>query len=290
MSRSLLRAAALLAGGLFSAPVLADAAEIERGEYLVRAGGCVTCHTAPEGGEFLAGGRAIPSPFGTFYGPNITPHPDHGVGRWQFEDFRRAMHEGRRPDGRAYYPAFPYPSYTKIRTEDLQAMWAYLQSVEPVDQASREHDLAWYVGIRRSLGAWRWRHFEAGRFQPNDDRDERWNRGAYLVQALGHCAECHSPRTRLGGIDTDYRYAGTAEAPDGERVPNITPDQATGIGDWSVRDIVRYLQAGLTPDGDFAGSVMADVIDDGTSYLDDDDLRAIAGYLLSLDPIEYDTR
>ena len=279
----------MLAGGLIASTAQAGD-ELARGEYLVRAGGCVSCHTAPDGGEFLAGGRAIESPFGVFYGPNITPHRDQGIGSWGFEDFRRAMHEGRRPDGRAYYPAFPYTAYTRVRLEDLRAMWAYLQSVEPVERPSRDHDLAWYVSARRLLGVWRWRHFEAGRFEPDPERDEQWNRGAYLARALGHCAECHSPRTRTGGIDADYRYAGVAEAPDGDRVPNITPHQRTGIGEWSARHVARYLQAGLTPDGDFAGGSMADVIDDGTRHLDSNDLRAIAEYLLSLEPIEHELR
>lgn len=267
-----------------------EAGEDERiayGEYVLRAGGCVTCHTA-EDGEFLAGGRPIDSPFGTFYGPNITPDEEHGIGGWARDDFERALREGRDPDGRHYYPAFPYTAYTRMKPHDIDALWAYLQAeVEPVARENTPHDLDWFVRFRQSLAGWKWLHFEPGIFQPDPDQSETWNRGAYLTHALGHCMECHSPRTRTGGLDSARLGAG-ARLPDGDVAPNITPDRETGIGRWGERHIARYLEMGLTRDGDFAGGSMADVIDHGTAHLTEDDRQAIATYLRSLAPIEYD--
>lgn len=259
---------------------------IAYGEYVLRAGGCVTCHTA-EDGEFLAGGRPIESPFGVFYGPNITPDAEHGIGGWSLEDFQRALQDGRGPDGRHYYPAFPFTSYTRMKTEDVEALWAFLQSeVEPVARENTPHDLVWYAGFRPSLAGWKWLHFEPGTFEPDPDESEQWNRGAYLTLALGHCMECHTPRTRTGGLDLDRLGAG-ARLPDGDVASNITPDRETGIGRWGERHIARYLEMGLTRDGDFAGGSMAEVIDHGTAHLTDDDRRAIAVYIGSLEPIEH---
>lgn len=261
--------------------------QIAYGEYVLRAGGCVTCHTA-EDGEFLAGGRAIESPFGAFYGPNITPDAEHGIGDWSEEDFKRALLEGRSPDGRHYYPAFPYTSYTKIQPRDVEALWAFLQSeVEPVARENTPHDLVWYARFRSSLMGWKWLHFEPGTFEVDPDQSDEWNRGAYLANALGHCMECHTPRTRTGGLDLKRIGAG-ARLPDGDVASNITPDRETGIGRWGERHIARYLEMGLTRDGDFAGGGMADVIDHGTAHLTDADRRAIAIYIGSLEPIEHD--
>jgi mono/diheme cytochrome c family protein len=263
---------------------------LAHGEYVLRAGGCVSCHTA-EDGEFLAGGRAIESPYGTFFGPNITPDPEHGIGRWSEADFRRALLKGESPDGRHYYPVFPYTAYTKLQVRDVEALWAYLQSgqVEPVAREDRPHELDWFVRFRPVLGVWKWLHFDAGTFQAEPRRSERWNRGAYLTRALGHCMQCHTPRTRTLGLDLERLGAGS-RLPDGDVASNITPDPETGIGRWAERHIARYLEIGLTRDGDFAGGSMADVIDDGTAHLIDADRRAIATYLQSLAPVEHEPK
>ncbi|WP_440995092.1 c-type cytochrome [Arhodomonas sp. SL1] len=267
------------------APAPAADGPVERGEYLFRAALCAVCHTAEEG-EFLAGGRPLPSPFGTFYTPNITPHEEHGIGAWSDEDFVRALREGVSPAGEHYYPSFPYTSYTRLRREDMIAIKRYLDTVEPVAQPSREHELSWYAGWRLPLAGWKWWYLEPGPFEPDPDRDEQWNRGAYLAEAAGHCAECHSPRGWFGAVREERRYAGAAEGPEGEPTPNITPHPEDGIGDWTVKMLSFYLEVGMDPDGDFAGSLMAPVIDDGTAHLSAEDREALATYILSLPPRE----
>ncbi|TVP78223.1 cytochrome c [Thioalkalivibrio sp.] len=260
--------------------------QVRQGEYLLRAGGCVSCHTEKaDDAPFLAGGRAIESPFGTFYGPNITPDPETGIGGWSEDDFARALRHGISPGGRHYYPAFPYTSYTRMRSEDIAALWAYLQTVEPVRLEDRAHELVWYARFRPGLRVWKFLHFRPAEFEPRPDATEEWNRGAYLSGALAHCAECHSPRTRTGGLDPERLYSG-ARMGDGDAAPNITPDRETGIGRWSPRHLMRYLDMGMDPDGDFAGGAMGDVIGEGTSHLTDEDRRALVVYLRELDPIE----
>jgi mono/diheme cytochrome c family protein len=275
---------------LAAAPLAAGSPDedlIKRGEYNLRAAGCVSCHTAKQDdAPFLAGGRAIDSPFGTFYGPNITPDPETGIGDWTADDLVQALRQGRGPDGRHYYPALPYTSYTRMRREDIEAIWAYLQTVEPVRQENRPHELVWFARFRPGLRFWNVLHLLPGEFQPRESESDEWNRGAYLVNAMAHCAECHTPRTRTGGLDPNRLFAG--QRLDGEVIPNITPDRETGIGRWSGRHIVRYLDMGMDPDGDFAGSSMADVIKEGTSFLTAEDRRAIAVYIMSLEPIRHD--
>lgn len=255
---------------------------VERGRYMFDAALCGVCHTA-EGGRFLAGGRALKTPFGTFYAPNITPDPDHGIGRWSDEDFLRALREGVSPAGEHYYPAFPYPAYTRLSREDILAIKAYLDTVEPVPQPNRPHELAWYARWRWPLGLWKRLYFEPGEFQPRADRDAQWNRGAYLAEAAAHCAQCHSPRNVLGAVRTGRRYAGAVDGAEGESTPNITPHES-GIGAWTADMLAFYLEIGMTPDGDFAGGLMAEVIDQGTARLTPDDRKAIARYILSLPP------
>jgi mono/diheme cytochrome c family protein len=275
------------AGAAESLAGMDDAARLERGAYVLRVAGCVTCHTAEaEDAPFLAGGRAIESPFGTFHGPNITPDPDTGIGTWTEADLARALGAGRGPDGRHYYPAFPYGSYTRMRREDVAALWAYLRSVEPVRQENRPHELVWFARFRPGLGLWKWLHFQPGEFAPRADASEELNRGAYLV-ALGHCVECHTPRGLSGGLDPARRLAG-ARMPDGDVAPNITADRDTGIGRWSARHLARYLAMGMDRDGDFAGGAMASVIDQGTGHLTDADRQAIAAYIRSLPPIRHE--
>lgn len=257
---------------------------LERGEYLLHAGGCTTCHTEDvDGAVPLAGGRAMESPFGTFYSPNITPDPDSGIGNWSDEDFVNALWDGESPDGDHYFPAFPYTAYTGVSRADLLAIKTYLFSLDPVQRDNREHDLAWYMSSRLAAGAWKKLNFAAIRFVPEPNQSESWNRGAYLVRHLGHCGECHTPRSKTGVLQQDREMAGSVLGE--EAIPNITPDRVDGIGRWSVSDIEYFLDIGMLPDGDFAGSSMGSVIEDNTSNLTRDDRLAIAEYLKALPPV-----
>lgn len=269
---------------LWAGPVAgSDAA---RGEYVFRAAGCYACHTDEDGGgAALAGGPALRTPLGTFYAPNITPDPVHGIGRWSEQDFERALTQGIAPGGSPYYPAFPYTAYTRMRSEDLRALWAYLRAVPAAAQPSRPHELPWPLGYRWVVWGWRWLYFEPGPLRGDPARGPAWNRGAYLVEAMAHCAECHTPRDWLGGLRDRMRYAGATEGPEGGAVPNITPDRETGIGRWRADDLAYYLATGATPSGDYAGGAMAEVIDHGTRHLDEADRLAIASYILALPPV-----
>lgn len=282
-----MRIAAALVWMLMVAAPCGAATKPSAGEVLLRAGGCLTCHTDTDNkGAMLAGGRALATPFGTFYTPNITPDPRTGIGRWQLEDFKRALRVGVSPGGDHYYPAFPYTSYTRLTDQDIALMWEHLRRVQPVEQANRAHELKWYVRMRRLIGAWKWAFFTEGAFTPDGKRAASWNRGAYLAEAVAHCGECHTPRNLAGALQRDRRFAGTREGPDGGIVPNITPDRRTGIGGWSQRDISDYLQSGAKPDGDYAGDIMAEFIDGGLTHLSRDDRSAIAEYVRSLPAIE----
>ncbi len=255
-------------------------ATVERGRYLVHAGGCLTCHTADRPGAVpLAGGRAIKTAFGTFYTPNLTPDAGTGLANWTDADLSRALREGVAPDGSYYYPVFPYPAYTGIADADIAAIGAYLRSLKPVRLAPKAHELPWYLSSRLVMLGWNFLNFTPGRFWPDPAGGADWNRGAYLVRHLGHCGECHTPRNALGGLDHSRELAGNPEGPDGEKIPAITPDPKTGIGAWSADEIVLFLEIGVMPDGDFAGSAMSDVIDDNTARLTPGDRLAIATYL-----------
>ncbi len=275
----------LMAAAAISPPAQGAAAEdrVEQGRYLFHAALCAVCHTA-EDGKLLAGGRPILTPFGTFYTPNITPDPEHGIGRWSDDDFARALGQGVSPAGEHYYPAFPYTAYTRLTREDALAIKAHLNTVEPVSQPNRPHELAWFASFRWPLAVWKWLYFRPGEYVPDPGLDAQWNRGAYLARAAGHCAECHTPRNLLGALRDNRLYAGAVDGPEGKRTPNITPDK-TGIGGWTPKMLSFYLEIGMTPDGDFAGSLMADVIDQGTSKLTPEDRSAITTYILSLPPL-----
>lgn len=267
-------------------PVAADAV-MRQGEYLFRAAGCANCHTdAKNKGAPLAGGRTLKTPFGTFYSPNITPDPETGIGRWSEADFVRALRDGRNPEGGHYYPAFPYTSYTQLTDADLHAIKTYLFGQKPVRQANKPHELPWYLRSRASLRIWKMLFFNPGPFQPQPGQSATWNRGAYLVTAIAHCDECHTPRIFLGGFKKLQRFAGNHDGVDGTDVPNITPDKKTGIGKWSQSDLVEYLETGAMPDGDYAGDVMAEVIDNSLSHLTKNDRQAIAVYMMSLPSVE----
>jgi mono/diheme cytochrome c family protein len=278
--------AALLCRAPAPAPAQADQARIDRGAYIFAAADCVSCHTDVKGkGPPLAGGRPLATPFGTFYSPNITPDPETGIGRWTDADFIRALRYGVSPGGDHYFPVFPYPSFTGMTDQDILDLKAYIFSLPPVKQANRDHDIDFPYGWRPSIWFWKQLNFTPGAFAPDPAQSPEWNRGAYLVQALGHCGECHTPRGWLGGLDTSVAYSGTTDGPDGEKVPNITPDPDTGIGSWSPADVVRVLRTGQLPNGDFVGSVMGEVVETSTSKLTDADRQAIAAYLASLPPV-----
>ena len=292
---ALLALIALLTGPVF-AQQSADAEAIKRGEYVLNAGGCVACHTRPEAnagdsaaareaGPRLAGGRALETPFGTFYSPNITPHKEHGIGRWTADDLWRALTQGEGPGGVHFYPVFPFPSYAAMKRSDSDDLYRYLMSIEAQALANREHDLAWYVSWRFTNRLWKWLFFDPQPFADDPAQSKSWNRGAYLVKALGHCGECHSPRGANGVVQHEHDLAGNAQGPEGDPVPSLRADADDGIGDWSADEIATYLASGEDPDFDFAGGAMVDVIDDSTSMLSDDDRNAIAEYLKNLPPL-----
>ena len=284
------RLVAIAAGALSAGPALAqDAGEAaKRGAYIFHASGCETCHTdTANKGAPLAGGRALKTPFGTFRTPNITPDPTHGIGKWSEADFIRAMREGRAPDGSHYYPAFPYTAYTKMTDADMKDLRAYMMTLPAVATPNQPHDLGFPFNIRLGVMAWKWLNFTPGPLPTVAGKDATWERGRYLVEALGHCAECHTPRDRLGGLVTAKWMAGSADGAEGESAPNITPDPATGIGEWSAEDIAFALKIGMKPDGDSLGGLMAEVVENGTGKLTDDDLAAMAAYLQALPAIAH---
>ena len=254
---------------------------VSRGAYIFNAAGCLGCHTDEKGGgRLLAGGRALATPFGTFYTPNITPDPVNGIGRWSDADFVRALREGLRPDGAHLFPAFPYASYTRMTDRDLLDLKAYLFSRPAVAAPNRPHDLTPPFSWRFLVPVWQWLYLTPGPVPDDPARPPAWNRGRYLVDALGHCAECHSPRTLLGGLDSDRYLAGNPDGPDGDKVPGITGGKGKGgIGGWSDGDLTLFLETGLTPEGDVAGGAMGEVVRNTTSKLTADDRAAIVTYL-----------
>jgi mono/diheme cytochrome c family protein len=197
------------------------------------------------------------------------------------------MTQGIGPDGRHFFPVFPYTAFTRMTEQDVQDLKAYLFSLPPVEQVNKPLELRFPFGWRAGLMVWRWLNFRPGTFQPRSEQSAEWNRGAYLATALGHCVECHTPRNWLGGLKTSMAYAGSADGPEGELAPNITPDEATGIGTWSVADMIWFLQTGFKPDGDDVQGLMSVVIDNGYKHLPEADLRAIAVYLRSLPPVRH---
>jgi mono/diheme cytochrome c family protein len=255
------------------------------GETIFNAGGCSSCHAVPNQPDRtrLGGGLAIPSPFGTLYAPNISPDPDDGIGRWSEADFVKAVKRGVSPGGTQYFPAFPYASYAHAKADDVRDLFAFMKTLPQVKGKVRDHDLPFPFNIRRNVGIWKRLFMDDRLFIPDQSRSPAWNRGAYLVNSFGHCAECHSPRNFLGGIIASQRFAGGPN-PEDEKgwVPNITQK---GIGDWSAKDISYFLETGQTPDNDNAGGAMARVIKN-TSQLSAQDRDAIAEYIKSLPPVE----
>ena len=258
--------------------------DLANGLTTFNAGGCSSCHAVPNQPDRLklGGGLAIPSPFGTFYAPNISPDPNDGIGRWSEADFVTALLKGTSPEGTHYFPVLPYASYQHAKVEDIRDLFAYLKTLSPVAGRVRDHDVPFPFNIRRNVGGWKWLFVDGKPFTADAAHSAQWNRGAYLVNGLGHCAECHSPRNFLGGIVSAQRFAGGPN-PEGEGwVPNITQK---GLADWSAKDIAYFLETGQTPDGDSAGGSMVRVIKN-TSQLSNEDRAAIADYIKSLPPVE----
>ena len=249
------------------------------------AGGCSSCHAVPNQPDRLklGGGLAMTAPFGmAFNVPNISPDPKDGIGRWSEADFVTAVLKGTSPSGTHYFPAFPYASYEHAKFEDIRDLFAYLKTLAPVAGKTRDHDVPFPFNIRRNVGVWKFLFMDGKPFQRDAAHSPQWNRGAYLVNSFGHCAECHSPRNFLGGIVAAQRFAGGPN-PEGEGwVPNITE---RGLSDWSAKDIGYFLETGQTPDGDSAGGSMVRVIKN-TSQLTAEDRAAIADYIKSLPPVD----
>jgi mono/diheme cytochrome c family protein len=262
----------------------ASTPDLANGQIIFNAGGCSSCHAVPDQPDRLrlGGGLAIPSPFGTFYAPNISPDLADGIGGWNEAEFVDAVTRGISPDGTHYFPAFPYTSYAHAKISDVRDLFGYLKTLPRVAGKVRDHDVPFPFNIRRNVGIWKWLFMHGKPFTSDPTRSAQWNRGAYLVNSFGHCAECHSPRNFLGGIIAAQRFAGGPN-PEGEGwVSNITQK---GIGDWSAKDIAYFLQTGETPDNDSASGAMARVIKN-TSQLPAEDRAAMADYLKSLPPVE----
>jgi mono/diheme cytochrome c family protein len=246
-----------------------------RGKALAIAGDCVACHTAP-GGVPFAGGLALTTPFGAIMTPNITPDEATGIGRWSRDDFARAVHEGRRPNGAYLYPAFPYPYYARVTRQDTDSIYAYLRTLAPVSNPVNRNTLPFPFNIRMSMMGWNALFFTPGQFVPDRNRSEEFNRGAYLVEGLGHCGACHTPLNALGANKADLFLQGNQI--DNWTAPNITNDEQAGLGKWSVDEVVQYLKTGQTR-STIASGPMKEVVEKSTSHMPDADLRAIAVYL-----------
>jgi mono/diheme cytochrome c family protein len=282
--RHLLLAAAF---SVFAAQAVADETAVARGAYLAAAAGCDQCHTdTKNGGAPYAGGRQMATAFGTIATPNITPDKT-GIGGWSLADFTRAMRWGFAPDGTHYVTAFPFPYFGRLTDSDLADLKAFLDSLAPVSRpdTGRADSLALLARARDTAGTALAANFSSPPVPPLSDPAVA--RGAYLAATIGHCGECHTPRTWLGVPDASRELAGSKGGFPGKSTPNITPDPKTGIGAWSLDDIVYLLKAGGTPDGDFVGGSMAEIVRN-TTRLTDDDRRAIAAYLKALQPKTFD--
>ena len=266
----------LMAALCLGAPGLASAqGDAKRGAYTAKLAGCIGCHTDTKPGATpYAGGRALHTPFGVFYGPNITPHKDAGLGAWSEADFTRALRQGERPDGAHYFPAFPYASFTAMSDSDIKDLWAFLKSLPPVNKPNKEHDLKFPFGWRFLVTFWKWMFFGASAQTTTAQVTPEVQRGAYIARALAHCGECHTPRNFLGGSKSAQWFAG-AKLPEGW-APNLTP---TRLKKWSDADLKSYLQTGMTPDSDVAAEPMNEVITNTTSQLNPADMAALIAYL-----------
>ena len=254
--------------------------QISRGRYLALAGNCAGCHTA-RGGAVYAGGRAIETPFGSVYSSNLTPDIKTGIGGWTPDDFWRALHHGKSKDGSLLYPAFPYPNYTRDTRADADALFAYLRTLPPLVQANRDHALKFPYNYRFLLAGWRALYFKPGVFKAAADRSAAWNRGAYLVQGLGHCSACHTGRDALGGTNLKADLAGGMIPMLNWYAPSLTSDAEAGLGNWQTKHVVDLLKTGVSERGAVFGP-MSEVVYKSLQYLTDNDVLAMAEYLKSL--------
>ncbi len=275
----------------------ADAQSIARGKYLYDAADCYSCHGGPRGGlnggassgklKLPSGGLGLDTPFGTFRSPNITPDKQYGIGNWSEEEFKTALRNGIGRNGEYLFPVFTYTSFTKLTDRDIEDLYAYIMSLPAVPLPNKPHEAKQPFNWRPLLVFWRALFFTAGPMKDEAERGKDWNRGNYLVHAVTHCEECHTPRNFLGGLDLGRSFAGNIGGPDKQNAPNITSDVKTGIGNWSIADIEQLLKTGMTPDSDLIGSGMKAVVQ-GTSKLTDADRHAMAVYLKSIPPIHVD--
>jgi mono/diheme cytochrome c family protein len=261
--------------------------QVEQGRYLAIAGNCMSCHTAA-GGESFAGGVAFETPFGRLYSTNITPDPETGIGKWTLEQFTQALREGVRPDGAHLYPAFPYTAFTNVTDADAAALFAYLKSLPAVNAPAQENDMSFPFSQRWLLGLWKAMYFEPGRYQPDKSKSEEWNRGAYLVEGLGHCGACHTPRTFLGAEDADRAFHGaTYKDKIDDKLLDWSASDLTsgpnGLAQWQEAELAQYLHEGHSFRAAVFGG-MNEVIANSTSNLTEADTKAIAVYLKSLPP------
>jgi mono/diheme cytochrome c family protein len=272
--------AAAAAASANAKPVAANAEQVARGEYLARAGDCIACHTVPSQ-KMFGGGRPMETPFGTLYTPNISSDKTYGIGAWTADEFYRMLHEGKSRDGTLLYPAMPFASYTKVTRADSDAIYAYLLSTQPVHQPNRAHTLRFPYNQRSLLLGWRALYFRQGEFKPDPKQSAEWNRGAYLVEGLGHCTMCHTAINALGGNSASKAFQGGLIPLQNWYAPSLTSNKEAGLGDWSIEDIVDLLHAGVSNRGAVYGP-MSEVVYDSFQYLTEDDVRAVAVYLKSL--------
>ncbi len=263
-----------------SLPVADVAAQARQGAYLARVGNCMACHTA-RGGKEYAGGRALATPFGTIHSPNLTPDTLTGIGAWTSDDFWRAIHNGRSKDGSFLYPAFPYPNYTRMTRSDSDALYAYFRTLAPVTQQNRGDELSFPYNQRLLLPIWRALNFRQGEYQAQASKGPEWNRGAYLVQGLGHCSACHAGRNALGGSIAEQGLGGGIIPMQNWYASSLASDAGTGLGEWDVADISDLLQTGVSRRGAAAGP-MAEVVSESLQHVSGADIHSMAVYLKSL--------
>ena len=262
------------------------AADPVNGKVLFAAGGCISCHASSGSDDrvHLGGGKPLKTPFGIFYPPNISSDLKDGIGRWTETQFIRAIRDGTAPDGKPYYPAFPYTSYRHMSPDDAADLFAYIKTLPPVGGKAPAHDLSSPYSVRRGLVLWKLAFLDGTVIEAEPQKSESWNRGRYLVEGVGHCAECHSPRNFAGAVIDAKRLSGGPNLEGKGTVPNLTSDK-TGLATWSEAEIASLLKDGFTPDFDSVGGSMAEVVRN-TAELGDTDRMAIAIYLKSLPPIE----
>ena len=274
---SLTLATTALSAGLALAQAPDQANEIMEGRYQAILGDCAACHTKP-GGQPLAGGAPLETPFGALIPPNITPDKETGIGNWTKEEFRAALKDGVGHGGKRLYPAMPYPAYTKMTDEDVDHLWSYMQTIDPVHNAVEANQLPFPFNIRMSMMGWNMLNFTAGDFKPDPSKSAEWNRGAYIVQGAGHCGTCHTPKNMLGADKDSASLQGASLQ--GWFAPNISGNAYVGIGGWSEDEIVTYLKTGQN-DHTIASGPMKEAVEASTSKMTDEDLKAIATYLKS---------